>query len=83
MASGPAAGGIGELLAAFTSPDNGVRRRAEAAWEDIKMRLPDQVCGLFCVVAWASGTYRFKWYRRHVCGTGGLARDSITTADAE
>ncbi|CAB1096215.1 unnamed protein product [Ectocarpus sp. CCAP 1310/34] len=42
MASGPPAGGIGELLGAFTSPDNGVRRRAEQAWEDMKMRLPDQ-----------------------------------------
>lgn len=31
------------LLAAFTNPDNGVRRRAEAAWEDMKQRLPDEV----------------------------------------
>ncbi|CBJ30196.1 conserved unknown protein [Ectocarpus siliculosus] len=50
MASGPPAGGIGELLGAFTSPDNGVRRRAEEAWEDMKMRLPDQVLEQVCAV---------------------------------
>lgn len=32
------------LLAAFTNPDNETRRRAEAAWEDLKQRLPDEVC---------------------------------------
>lgn len=31
------------LLKAFTSPDNGVRRQAEAAWEDVKCQLPDEV----------------------------------------
>ena len=31
------------LLAAFTNPDNETRRRAEAAWEDLKQRLPDEV----------------------------------------
>lgn len=31
------------LLKAFTSPDNGVRRQAEAAWEDVKRQLPDEV----------------------------------------
>ncbi|CAM9771934.1 unnamed protein product, partial [Ectocarpus sp. 12 AP-2014] len=50
MASGPPAGSIGELLGAFTSPDNGVRRRAEEAWEDMKMRLPDQVLEQVCAV---------------------------------
>lgn len=38
-----ASGSITELLGAFTSPDNAVRRRAEAAWEDMKARLPDEV----------------------------------------
>lgn len=31
------------LLNAFTSADNGVRRQAEAAWEDVKRQRPDEV----------------------------------------
>lgn len=31
------------LLAAFTNPDNNARQRAEAAWEGLKQRLPDEV----------------------------------------
>lgn len=53
MASGLANGSgfaqqLEALLAAFTNPDNGVRRRAEAAWEDMKLRLPDEVWHLSC-----------------------------------
>lgn len=31
------------LLSAFMSPDNAVRSKAEAAWEDMKRQVPDQV----------------------------------------
>ncbi|CAN0371135.1 unnamed protein product [Ectocarpus sp. 8 AP-2014] len=32
-----------DLLGALMSPDNTVRRKAEVVWEDMKMRLPDEV----------------------------------------
>ncbi len=61
MASGLANGSgfaqqLEALLAAFTNPDNGVRRRAEAAWEDMKLRLPDEVWHLSFVVGTSPGT---------------------------
>lgn len=43
MASAGVPQQLESLLAAFTNPDNDVRRRAEAAWEDLKQRLPDEV----------------------------------------
>lgn len=36
-------GHAGDLLGALMSPDNTVRRKAEVVWEDMKMRLPDEV----------------------------------------
>ena len=32
------------LLGALMSPDNAVRRNAEATWEDMKRQVPDEVC---------------------------------------
>lgn len=43
MEAGAVAAQLEEILGAFTSPDNAVRQRAEEAWKDMKMRLPDEV----------------------------------------
>ncbi|CAM9876269.1 unnamed protein product, partial [Ectocarpus fasciculatus] len=47
-ASGRLDGHAGDLLAALMSPDNAVRQKAEAVWEDMKMRLPDEVLEIVC-----------------------------------
>ncbi|CAM9895458.1 unnamed protein product, partial [Ectocarpus sp. 12 AP-2014] len=41
-------GHTGDLLGALMSPDNTVRRKAEVVWEDMKMRLPDEVLEIVC-----------------------------------
>ncbi|CAN0542923.1 unnamed protein product [Ectocarpus sp. 8 AP-2014] len=43
------------LLAAFTNPDNEARRRAEAAWEDLKQRRPDEVLENMCAILGREG----------------------------
>eukprot|EP00903_Cladosiphon_okamuranus_P012365 g11590.t1 len=51
--AGAGAGGphqLESLLTAFTNPDNEVRRRAEAAWEDLKQQLPDEVLENVCII---------------------------------
>ncbi|CAN0411049.1 unnamed protein product [Pylaiella littoralis] len=61
MASAPGGDGVPDtqhleaLLSAFTSPDNGIRRSAEAAWEDMKTRLPDEVLEKVCAVLGRGG----------------------------
>lgn len=41
--SGRVDGHAYDLLGALMSPDNAVRQKAEVVWEDMKMRLPDEV----------------------------------------
>ncbi|CAN0049174.1 unnamed protein product [Ectocarpus fasciculatus] len=54
MASATASAGdpqqLESLLAAFTNPDNEARRRAEAAWEDLKQGHPDEVLENMCAI---------------------------------
>eukprot|EP00752_Nemacystus_decipiens_P012203 g10819.t1 len=55
MASAGVPQELESLLAAFTNPDNEVRRRAEAAWEDLKQRLPDEVLANVCAILGREG----------------------------